>query len=143
MEKAKWIFAALRIRPLDRIRLMKALFLTWKRSGGNIPGFFQFEPYLYGPCSFELYRVLRELEEKGLIVQPPHPIQQWAKYYLTERGKEKADSMSRHIDTKILERLKQAVDEVADLDFYKLLAKVYKEAPEFAINSVVKGILDK
>lgn len=122
---------------------MKALFLVWRRSGGNVPDFFHFEPYLYGPCSFELYRVLRELEEKGLIVQPPHPVQQWAKYYLTERGKAEAESVSRHIDPGILKKMEQAVDEVACLDFYALLKKVYKEAPEFAVNSVMKEVLSR
>lgn len=136
--KAKWILAMLRISPLDRIRIMKGLFLLWRRVG-DIPDYFHFEPYLYGPCSFEVYDVLAIMEKKGLIVQPSHSVPQWEAYYLTERGRKEAERAIREIDPQLRERLEEITREVSRLSFYALLKRVYEEAPEFAVNSVMKG----
>jgi len=89
-QKDDWILLALKDRPLDRLHLMKALFLTWHRSGRNIPNYFAFEPYLYGPCSFDAYRVLDAMSKEQLITQPSEPLPRWAKFYLTEKGKRAA-----------------------------------------------------
>jgi hypothetical protein len=71
-----WVLLVLRKAPLDRIRIMKALFLIWYRSGKSIPDFFSFEPYLYGPYSLEVYAALKNLVDADLAVQPPHHIHQ-------------------------------------------------------------------
>ena len=49
--KSKWILVILRRKSLDRIHIMKVLFLIWYRSREEIKDYFQFEPYLYGPYS--------------------------------------------------------------------------------------------
>jgi hypothetical protein len=71
-QKYKWILATLMVQPLDRIHIMEALFLLQKRVGG-IPNFFQFEPFFYGPCSFEVYESLFALERNGFVVRPLSP----------------------------------------------------------------------
>ncbi len=136
--KAKWILAMLRIAPLDRIHIMKALFLLQRRVG-EIPNYFHFEPYLYGPCSFEVYEVLAALEEEGIIVRPLHPMPQWVEYYLTQRGKKEADRAANGIAPDLLQRLEEVTKEVSRLGFYELLQRVYEEAPDFAVNSVLRG----
>ena len=138
--KAKWILAMLRVSPLDRIHIMKALFLFGKRVG-EIPNYFHFEPYLYGPCSFEVYEVLEILEKDGLVVRPLHPIPQWVAYYLTDRGKKEAERAAKDISPELLQRLEEVTREVSRLGFYELLKRVYKEAPEFAINSALREVL--
>jgi uncharacterized protein YwgA len=140
--KAKWILAILRISPLDRIHIMKALFLLQRRAG-KIPDYFHFEPYLYGPCSFEVYDALTALEREGLIVRPLHPMPHWVAYYLTERGKKEAEKAVHDLDLKLREHLEAVTREVSQLGFYELLKRVYDEAPEFAENSVLKGILKR
>gem|GEM_PF-4604179 len=57
--------------------------LIWNRSGRNIPGYFWFEPYLYGPCSFEVYSLLDDLCARRLMVQLPHPVEWWPEHCLT------------------------------------------------------------
>jgi hypothetical protein len=135
--KQDWILLALRKTPLDRIHLMKTLFLVWNRSGRGIPGYFVFEPYLYGPCSFEVYSVLDLLSRQRLIVQPPHSVQQWAKYYLTKQGRDVVQKAAKAVDPSKLSLLEQVAQEVSQLGFYELLQKVYSEAPEFAANSIL------
>src|SRR6266849_5180976 len=134
-DKRDLIFLALEARPLDRLHLMKALFLTWHRSGRNIPGYFKFEPYLYGPCSFETYRVLDDLLREQLVTRPGRPVQQWARYYLTGKGKRVATEAAQRVDRTVLQALRKAVREVSTLSFSKLLTAVYAEAPDFAVNS--------
>src|SRR5262245_12129268 len=90
------ILTALSAEPLDRIRLMKTLFLAWYRNGCPETGPFTFEPYLYGPCAFDLYTVLEDLERRGLIAQAPHTSSRWARYHLTEAGR-RAVEMSTEI----------------------------------------------
>ena len=138
--KAKWILAMLRISPLDRIHLMKALFL-FQRRVGQIPDYFHFEPYLYGPCSFEVYEVLAILEKEGLVVRPFHPIPQWVAYYLTDRGKKEVERAAKDLPPELLQCLEEVTREVSRLGFYELLQRVYKEAPEFAVNSLLRGVL--
>jgi uncharacterized protein YwgA len=140
--KAKWILAMLRISPLDRIHIMKALFLLQRRAG-EIPDYFQFKPYLYGPCSFEVYDVLAALEREGLVVRPLDPMPQWVAYYLTERGKKEAEKAVCDLDPKLRECLEAVTREVSRLGFYELLKRVYDEAPEFAENSLLKGVLKR
>lgn len=115
---------------------MKVLFLIGHRSGQSISDYFQFEPYLYGPYSFEVYQVLDALIQERLIVQSPHLNQPRANYYLTGRGKAAAEQAAQEAGPEIVELVESIVDEVSGLGFRDLLRKVYAEAPEFAVNSV-------
>lgn len=139
--KGGWVLLALKVAPLDRIRLMKALFLFWWRSQKEIPQYFKFEPYLYGPYSLEVYYVLDRLLDAGLIMQLPHSIQQRAEYYLTRRGEMEAIKAAQTADVEVLKKLEQVVKEVARLDFNELLRQVYSEAPEYAVKSLVRDVI--
>lgn len=138
LTKEQWILLILKESPLDRIHIMKTLFLIWHRSGRNIPNYFEFTPYLYGPCSFEVYSVLMDMEFERLIVQPPHSIRDWTNYYLTEKGEKKVEVTKKQTNPDILVLIKTIVSEVSRLSFYELLKKVYSEAPDFATNSIFK-----
>jgi len=139
LRKEDWILLALRQTPLDRIHIMKTLFLIWHRSGRKMEGYFQFEPYLYGPCSFEVYSILENLQADGFIVQPPHSMPQWVNYYLTEKGKKEADEAVKRASPQTLKFIETLAKEVSQLSFYELLRKVYTEAPDFAVNSMFRG----
>lgn len=141
LEKKDWILLILKISPMDRIHIMKTLFLIWHRTGRKLSDYFKFEPYLYGPCSFEVYKELRNLETEGLIIQPPHSIPEWINYYLTQKGRLEAEKIYNNASPEIRENIEKIVKEVSQLSFWELLHKVYKEAPDFAINSIFKEII--
>lgn len=132
-----WVLLFLREEALDRIQLMKALFLFWHRSGRDVPGFFSFQPYLYGPCSFELYRTLDLAESLRLVSQPPEQPDRSAPYFLTASGKKKAEVVAEDTPPDVRKQVNEIVSEVSQLGFVELLRKVYAEAPDFAENSVV------
>ena len=135
--KTDWLLLFLDQAPLDRIRLMKCLFLYWHRSGRGIEGFFKFVPYNYGPCSFELYRVLEEAQHDGFVTQAPHPPQNWARYFITERGKAHLSKAAHRIEPGEIEAVRRLVGDLAPLGFIDVLKRVYSEAPDFAVNSLV------
>ena len=141
LTKKDWVLLALRQTPLDRIHIMKTLFLIWHRSGRKITDYFDFNPYLYGPCSFEVYSVLDSLQADRYIVQPPHTIPQWVNYYLTERGKKEAEEAVRKASREALILIETVVAESSQLSFYELLRKVYAEAPDFAVNSMFREVM--
>ena len=141
LHKKDWILLILRESPMDRIHIMKSLFLIWHRCHRNLPNYFEFVPYLYGPCSFEAYSVLENLQNTGLIVQPPHPKPLWVNYYLTNKGKKEAEEACKKVPPETLRIIKEVVKEISKLNFYELLQKVYREAPDFANNSMFKGVI--
>jgi hypothetical protein len=57
------------VKLLSPIQLMKGLFLIKQEL--ELKDFYEFEPYLYGPCSFEVYRDLEILTKERLITQVP------------------------------------------------------------------------
>lgn len=132
------ILVALSEHPLDRLRLMKTLFLVWYRSGRPTSGPFLFCPYLYGPYSLDVYKTLFQLERAGLVVQAPHPIGRWGSYYLTEAGRDEAVYAESYLDPESSRRLKETARWAANQTFRSLLRVVYSEAPEFAARSVVR-----
>jgi len=140
-KKHEWILLALRYKPLDRVRLMKALFLFWWENKDKLENYFEFKPYLYGPCSFEVYKVLEKLEQARLIVQLPQPIQEWSPYYLTPRGEREAKKIEDQLVEavpELAESFRSTVEEVTRLSFRNLLRKVYGDAPEYATRSVIR-----
>ena len=131
------ILAALSAEPLDRIRLMKTLFLIWHRNGCPETGPFTFEPYLYGPCAFDLYTALENLERRGLVAQAPHAVSRWARYHLTEAGRRAAE-MITDIDESQRKQIAEIARWAARQGFHTLLNQVYQEAPNYATQSVLR-----
>jgi len=141
LTKKDWILLVLKQASLDRIHIMKAAFLIWHRSGRNIPDYFEFIPYLYGPCSFEVYSVLGDLQTDGFILQPPHPLPRWVNYHLTDKGKREAEQATKRTPHDTLRVIGQVCKEISHLGFFGLLQRVYAEAPDFAVNSMFRGVI--
>lgn len=137
LNKRDWLLLLLHQKPLDRIRLMKALFLIWHRSGRHLEDYYEFTPYMYGPCSFDLYTELETLEQEHLVSQAPHPVAQWASYFLTPVGQSKAAAIQHVAGPQTVHLVRSIAEEVASLGFHALLRKVYSEAPDFASRTVL------
>ena len=128
------IVAALGAASLDRVRLMKALFLFWYRSGKPESGPFHFRPYLYGPCAFDLYTALDAMERDGLIAQAPHANERWGNYHLTNAGE--TTPTEHQISNEEERKIAEIASWVQSRGFRALLREVYNEAPDFAGESV-------
>lgn len=145
MERADWLLLYLGLptdenvppKALDPIRVMKGMFLFVRESGGDVAGLYSFEPYHYGPCSFELYGDLDELEAQGLIETQPSPGATWSLYRLTVAGVERFDSLLKTAPRALVERLRDVKAFVVARNFLQLLRDVYRKYPEFSVNSIV------
>ncbi len=136
--KRDTLLVALNAAPLDRLRLMKTAFLSWHRAGRPKSGPFRFEPYLYGPCAFDLYGALNGLLARRLVARAPSAIDRWGDYYLTDAGRIEAARAARRLGDRAASRLREIAAWTSKQPFRFLLEKVYSEAPDFATKSVLR-----
>ena len=121
---------------IDRIRVMKGLFL-FQKEGGVLPGElnYTFRPYDYGPFTAEVYRDADMLISLGFVTDTD----EGKSYRATKRGVEYASEIA--FPEQPLERLREIRVEVSDYSFRELLRRVYEAYPESASRSVAKDVL--
>jgi uncharacterized protein YwgA len=123
------------------IRIMKGLFIFSQKTPPHWlenDSLYHFEPYLYGPCSFDVYADLRELVTEGYLSAAPAPGCSWNYYFLTEKGKKASDEIRASLDAKALDYLRRIKNFVRKLSFSELLKVVYQNFPEYATKSVFR-----
>ncbi|MBI4234199.1 MAG: hypothetical protein HY686_07155 [Chloroflexi bacterium] len=122
---------------LDPIRIMKGLFLFAQEGGLPSEETYQFVPYAYGPCSFDIYDDLRALQEEGLI-EGQRPLgATWLRYHVTIRGNEKAATLLATAPPEKIKTLDSIKEQVMSKSFLGLLRFVYAKYPAFATSSVL------
>lgn len=150
MKRRDWLllFAAYEGAPdgLDPVRLQKGLFLFAMRATIPKREKYTFKPYDYGPMSAAIYTDLDALVDEGLLKSDPIPGRAWSRYSATEAGLlaagcviKDASEQGKLAAAKELFAVKQTV---ASLSFNRLLEAVYREHPEYAVNSVFRRTSD-
>jgi len=122
------------IKPVSPIQIMKGMFLIKKEL--NVTDFYEFEPYLYGPCSFEVYRDLQQLVEENLVLSSPS-IRGWKYYIISSKGMETFKAISQIMDKDLLEGIIRIKKIIIKKSFIELLRYVYEKYPEYAVNSII------
>lgn len=117
------------------IKLMKELFVLGQTIKPS--NFYEFVPYLYGPCSFELYEDLETLTQERLIDIFDEYRDGHGLYSLTKKGIEKSKKFFNSLDKDTSDKISQIKSELNHLSFLDLLKKIYKEYPDFAKKSMV------
>lgn len=127
--------------PIDKIKsivspiqLMKGMFLF--KNELKLSKFYEFEPYLYGPCSFEIYSDLINLLENNLIDTVSTPFS-WKFYRTTDTGSNKANLIIKKLDKRMLKKLNEIKKLVVTKSFLELLEYVYKKYPKYAKKSII------
>lgn len=115
-------------KPMSPLQVMKALFLYAQEEKPK--DFYKFIPYLYGPCSFDVYSDLELLENGGLITTVPTH-RGWSFFGITSEGEK--DLIE---DTKITQKLDEIKKLILSKSFIELLKYVYSKYPQFAKNSI-------
>lgn len=149
MQKQDWLLVYLSLPSkskmdlIDPIRIMKGLFLFKMEFKEELGDFYDYKPYFYGPCSFEIYSDLLSLQLEGLVDRCSQPLSRWSYYRLTEKGQEQASILIKDVSSELLTQLKTIKIKVTSLSFLDLLKEIYREYPEYAQNSVINfgGIL--
>ena len=120
---------------VDRIRLMKGLFLFQKTGIAPAEVNYKFSPYDYGPFTPEVYRDTELLESEGWVL----PSRDGQSYRATDAGKQWLATV--HFPPKPGATLDDLRVEVSELSFRELLKRVYSAYPESAARSVAKDVL--
>ncbi|MCK4576195.1 hypothetical protein KAU34_07290 [candidate division WOR-3 bacterium] len=141
-EKIDWLLALLYAKekePIDsEVRLMKELFIIRKNLHDiDDSQFYQFVPYLYGPCSFEVYKDVSKLEKDGFIEIKYDKNKRWSIFSITKKGSDYIERMGGNIP-KIVEDVKNELNGIA---FIELLRRVYKKYPHFAEKSILRHVV--
>ena len=120
---------------VDRIRLMKGMFLFQEEGDAPPEVDYQFRPYDYGPFTREVYDDIEELTRRGLVIES----RDRKSFRVTAAGRRCAEEAV--LDPEAVERLQQLRVELCDLSFRDVLKRVYEAHPESAARSVAKDVL--
>jgi uncharacterized protein YwgA len=116
--------------------LFKEFFVFVKEIKPELDAYFKFVPYDYGPYSFQLRTNLDTLLILGLI--KTERTNDRTDYYLTERGKQKAQTLSEKIDQKTKEKIIKLRQDGTKLGYMGVLSYVYARYPEYTTASKIK-----
>ena len=126
---------------VDPIRIMKGQFLfametpaEWASGESR----YEFVPYQFGPCSFEIYSDLDELEKAGYLKTRQVPSQSWKYYSATDKGQAQLPIFEAEFAPQAVLYLRRLRTFIDGLSFRKLLEVVYSKYPAFAAKSVFK-----
>lgn len=134
VRKRDWLILAIADR-MQPIQVQKTLFKFAKESGIPKRQQYSFQPYDWGPCSFEIYDDLRVLQDENLIETVPSG-RGWNSYKLTDAGQEQAESVRSRANSELLERLSSIRNWIKSRGFSELLQDVYEQYPDYATQSL-------
>ena len=135
MDKRDWLLLTIG-ECIQPIQLQKTLFKFAKESEVAQSEVYEFAPYNWGPCSFDLYNDLRNLRLEGLAEAIPSG-HGWNAYRLTAPGRAKEKELLEQAKSPLIEQHKKIRAWVTKRDFEQLLNDVYKDYPEFATESLL------
>ena len=133
MNRMNWLLLLLG-EELDPIRIQKGMFLFAMESGAPDEECYEFVPYNWGPCSFDIYDDLDSLHKDGLIERRPVPGKSWSRYQASAAGEAAATAIEEEGSpyAKYLDEIKGSIRTAS---FDNLLKRVYEKYPNYAVNS--------
>lgn len=126
---------------MDPIRIMKGLFLFAQEAPQafrKADGVYDFEPYHYGPCAFQIYDDLATLERAGILASQQVPGRSWKQYAVSEAGRKHLSAISGTWNPGAVEYLGVLKRWCASQTFTALLNAVYQKYPQYAVYSVFR-----
>ena len=145
MKKKDWILLALNCsedKTLSPLQLQKSLFLLGQMySDAFSNNFYNFVPYHYGPFCLQIYEDVDFLKSKDLISIKVDTVRRWKTYSITNRGLNYIDNLKKQMKPKVYNYISEIVKWVKSQSFSQLLSSIYKQFPEFKVNSVFKDSL--
>ena len=145
MKKKDWILVALNCsedKTLSPVQLQKSLFLLKHMNPDAFSeNFYDFIPYHYGPFCLNIYEDADLLKFNDMININVNMIERWNIYSITDKGTKYADNLNKQIKPELYDYTLKMVKWVKSKSFSQLISTIYKQFPEFKVNSVFKDCL--
>jgi len=145
MKKKDWIFIVLNCskdKTLSPVQLQKSLFLLKYMNPDTFSNnFYNFIPYHYGPFCLQIYEDADFLKSKNLININTNIIGRWKIYSINDKGLKYVDILKKKIKPEVYDYALEIVEWIKSKSFSQLISAIYKQFPEFKVNSVLKGSL--
>ena len=136
MEQHEWLLLAIGDDLLEPVQVQKLMFVFAQEEKERLPDneAYEFVPYNWGPCSFEIYDDLDCLIDEELV-ERLMTARRWHKYQLTDEGNTRLTQLRERADKYLLKRLAHWREWVTSKSFRTLLIEVYQKYPAYAIAS--------
>lgn len=134
MNKSDWLLLAIGER-MEPIQIQKTMFKFVNEAEVPTSEAYQFRPYNWGPCSFEIYDDLQSLRLDGKVETIPTG-RGWSTYRLTELGRREAEVARANADENLAQKLAGIRQWVTSKSFGELLREVYRDYPTYATESI-------
>ena len=135
------VIAAANGEPLQPVQLQKALFLFGENltdAQRQTVGFYDFQPYDFGPFAQAIYADADELEAEGLILIMRSRSRAYREYVATPAGLKEAARLRDQLDPAIAEYVRGVVAWVRRLSFDQVVRAIYKKYPRMQVNSIFR-----
>ncbi len=109
------------------LKLMKEAFLLKKELGEQFR--YNFIPYDFGPCSFQIYEDLNNLIKEGIIKEERN--NNFSVYSIADSYEKIVASFIVSLDPKIRNSIMNVKKEFNRLSYYSIIAYVYEKYPNW------------
>ena len=141
MDNREWILLVVNAAgdgQLSPVQLQKSLFLLKENLQSMVgEGFYEFEPYSYGPFCAEIYTAAEQMEVRSRLIHIDRG--DYKQYSVTPQGRERALALEKSLDPGIADYVRRVVQWTMGLSFNELVRAVYEKYPAYAVNSVFRG----
>ena len=114
------------------------MFLFANESDAGRGEVYEFVPYNWGPCSFDIYGDLDHLLAHGLVERVPVPGTNWCKYQRSTRGDVRAQNTATGATPAHVAQIATIRQKVTGMAFGQLLDSIYAAYPEYASKSLFR-----
>jgi hypothetical protein len=129
---------------LDPVRLQKGMFLFSRAAELPETERYEFRAYDYGPMSPKIYSDLDALVAEELLEPCAVSGKRWSRFVATDEGRRTAEALLTGLthdgEKARAHGLYEIKQRIANISFNDLLADVYTEYPEMAVNSVFRRL---
>ena len=118
----------LKNEPIDgSLKLMKEAFLLKTELGERFG--YNFVPYDFGPCSFQIYEDLKELTNEGIVKEDKNKV--FSVYTISSSYENTVMELIENLKPEVREAIFKIKKEFNELTYYALISYVYQKYPQW------------
>ena len=140
MDRQDWLLLVLGAteKALTPVQLQKSLFMLEKTLPDDFvaEGYYEFEPYDYGPFDAAIYQDADLLANQQLVNIVSSSTGRWSEYSIGRVGLHRVDEIQSELPENVQVYVRQLVEWIQTKSFSQLVRYIYDRYPEYKVNSV-------